>query len=344
LRIEHPGGWFHVTGRGNEQRAIYRDNRDREHFCELLSETVARFRVRLHAFVLMDNHYHLIIELTESNLSRAIQWLNVSYSVWFNRRHQRSGHLFQGRFKSVVVDPSQWGLALSRYVHLNPARVDRLGLGKIQRRQARDGVSTKPDPDLVRERILQLRQYRWSSYPAYAGFGKCPEWLEREAILRLGGAGQDQSTHRYRQYVEQAAREGLEESPWEHLTEQVVLGTKEFVSSLRKHAGGNAREQSGSRRLSVARPTLEEVIAAVEPVKQEKWTAFRDRYGDSGRDLVLYLGRRGCGLKLRELADYAGMDYSAVSTAIRVFEKRLQASEPGQKQLQQACKYSNIKM
>jgi putative transposase len=117
LRIERAGGWYHVTSRGNERRAIYRDDRDRVHCCELLAETVARFGVRLHAYVLMDNHYHLVIELTEANLSRAIQWLNVSHSVWFNRRWRRSGHLFQGRFKSVVVNPQEWALELSRYVH-----------------------------------------------------------------------------------------------------------------------------------------------------------------------------------------------------------------------------------
>src|SRR5689334_14813003 len=123
LRIEHLGGWYHITGRGNERRAIYRENRDREHFCELLAELTRCFALRLHAYVLMDNHYHLMVELQELNLSRAIQWLNVSYSVWFNRRYGRSGHLFQGRFKSVIVNPEEWGLELSRYLHLNPVRV-----------------------------------------------------------------------------------------------------------------------------------------------------------------------------------------------------------------------------
>jgi len=93
LRIERMGAWYHVTGRGNERRAIFRDDRDREHFCQLLAEMVERFGIRLHAFVLMDNHYHLILELTELNLSRAGQWLNGSYSTWFNRCHRRCGHL-----------------------------------------------------------------------------------------------------------------------------------------------------------------------------------------------------------------------------------------------------------
>ena len=141
LRIERASGWYHVTARGNERRPIYRDERDRGRFCELLGEMVSRFQVRLHCFVLMDNHYHLVVELQEPNLSRAMQWLNVSYSVWFNLRHGRSGHLFQGRFKSVVVSREEWALELSRYVHLNPVRVGKLGLSESERKRIRRGVS-----------------------------------------------------------------------------------------------------------------------------------------------------------------------------------------------------------
>ena len=94
LRIELPGGWYHITSRGNERRPIYRSDRDREHFREQLAEMSRRFGVRLLAYVLMDNHYHLMLELVQANLSRAVQWLNVSYSIWFNLRHRRSGHSF----------------------------------------------------------------------------------------------------------------------------------------------------------------------------------------------------------------------------------------------------------
>src|SRR5213594_3117448 len=103
LRIERIGCWYHLTARGNERRDIFRDDKDRRHFLELLEEVVSMFAVRLHAYVLMSNHYHLLVEITEANLSRAIHWLNVSYTVWFNRRHGRSGHFFEGRFKSVLV-------------------------------------------------------------------------------------------------------------------------------------------------------------------------------------------------------------------------------------------------
>jgi len=213
LRIEKEGGWYHVTARGNERKPIYRDDRDRQHFLEIIEEMVGRFRVRLHSFVLMDNHYHLFLELTEANLSRAAQWLNVSYSVWFNRRHRRSGHLFQGRFKSVAVSPEEWALALSRYLHLNPIRMKRLGLGKQERQAQRVGLSPAPSAARVRERMALLRQYRWSSYRAYAGFCRPPTWLACETVLDLGGGRKSEQRRRYREYVEAAVREGWGKTP-----------------------------------------------------------------------------------------------------------------------------------
>src|SRR5271157_1922938 len=137
LRIERPGGRYHVTARGNEQKPIYRTDGDREHCLRLLGEMSERFGVRVHAYTLMDNHYHLMVETPEANLSRAMQWLNVSYSVWFNRRHERGGHLFQGRFGAVVVEEDAGWQEVARYVHLNPVRIAGLGLDKRARAASR---------------------------------------------------------------------------------------------------------------------------------------------------------------------------------------------------------------
>src|SRR5437667_6359764 len=113
-------------------------------FVELLAHWQERFRLRLHAYVLMPNHYHLLLQTRELNLSRAMQWLNVSYSVWFNRRHDWAGHLFQGRFKAIIVEPESWGLELSRYLHLNPVRSGRFGMDKNARKRQRDGLDAAP--------------------------------------------------------------------------------------------------------------------------------------------------------------------------------------------------------
>src|SRR5580704_2469249 len=117
LRVDVVGGWYHVTARGNERRAIFRDDTDRRRFLDLMAEWVERFGLRLHAFVLMDNHYHLLVETPRANLSIAMQWLGVSYTVWFNQRHRRAGHLFQGRFKAILLEESA-AVEISRYLHL----------------------------------------------------------------------------------------------------------------------------------------------------------------------------------------------------------------------------------
>ena len=130
LRINIPGGWYHITSRGNERRAIFRTADDRVEFLNRLAETVDRFSCFLYAYVLMENHFHLEMETREGDLSRAMQWLSGGYSAWFNQRHHRSGHLFHARFHSVILQPEEAALDVSRYLHLNPIRVRGYGLSK----------------------------------------------------------------------------------------------------------------------------------------------------------------------------------------------------------------------
>ena len=283
--------------------------------------------------------------MREANLSRAGQWLNGNYSIWFNRRHERSGHFFQGRFKSVVVSRDEWALALSRYLHLNPVRIRTLGLGKRDRQAQRVGLSPAPDAAQLRERIARLRQYTWSSYRAYIGLARPPQGLDCEAVLGLGGGAKVEQRRHYREYVENAVREGLEKSPWETLKEQVVLGSAEFLNALRKHVRGDEQEQRGARRLVEKRLGLKAVIAAVEQVKREKWDEFRDRHGDRGRDMVLYLGRRVCGMKLAELAEAVGLrNYAVVGTNARRYEQGLQRDRTEQVRMREVTQLLNCKM
>jgi hypothetical protein len=169
----------------------------------------------------------------------------------------------------------------------------------------------------VRERVQALRRYRWSSYRAYTGSAPVPSWLTTSAVLALGGKGKD-PRDRYREYCEAAIREGRRASPWEEVVGQAVLGTERFVA--RVAAGLGARE--AGRRWG-KRPTLDQAIAAVERVRGERWAEFRDRHGDAGRDLVLYLGRKGCGLGYRALSEQAQIQYVSAATAVRRFAARL---------------------
>jgi REP element-mobilizing transposase RayT len=322
LRIELAGGWYHVTARGNEQRPIYRDERDRRHFLELLPGWLERFRARLHCYVLMDNHYHLLLETLEANLSSAMHWFNTAYTVWFNRRHRRVGHLFQGRFKGVIVEPQAWGLSLSRYLHLNPARTRRFKLDKAARRAQRQGLSDAPEREVIQARLKQLREYRWSSYRAYVGLEKAPLWLQCERVLALGGGRPREQRVRYREYVEKEVREGLPERPWEELVVRLALGSREFVEQLTE-----TPKSAAGKELKAAieqRPDFAAVRKVIEGLKDEPWEQFAERHGDWGRDLALYLGQEVCGLTLPELgAKAGGRSAMAVSMALKRLRKRL---------------------
>jgi putative transposase len=336
LRIDLVGGWYHVTARGNERRAIFRDDKDRTRFLELLSEWAPRFGVRLHAYVLLDNHYHLLVQTPLANLSDSMQWLGGSYTVWFNRRHRRVGHLFQGRFKAILLDASAAG-EVSRYVHLNPVRVRGLGLDKTAQLRSRRGLQEKPDSSSIQERLRRLRQHRWSSYRAYVGLAQVPAWLTTQDVLEsLGRGTRGEQPRKYREFVEVPIREGVLESPWERVEAGMLLGTAEFVRRCRNLARGNSREQPQLKQLR-ERPGLPALIRAVERVKGEPWERFRDRYGDWGRDMVVYLGRHHGGLRLRELAVVTGgLDYGSVAMASKRFGKRLLVNRSLRQQYERA--------
>ncbi len=334
-----------MTSRGNERRAIYRDDQDRRHFLELLAELPERFRVRVHGYMLMDNHYHLQLETPDANLSRAVQWLNVSYSVWFNRRHRRSGHLFQGRFKAVVTDTENWVLEVSRYLHLNPIRIGVHGLDKAAQQRSRAGLIDKPRADEVRRRIATLRQYRWSSYRAYVGLEKEPAGLTCGNVRqRVGGRTAKDQKESYRQFVENVLREGLPECPWERLEAGMILGSRAFVDMLSKHLRADVREQPEAKALRPA-VNFESIKKAVERLKGEKWEEFRDRHGDWGRDLALYLARKRGGMKLKELGEaVGGMDYASVSATVKRFERRAQRERSVAKAVVHTQELLNAKM
>src|SRR5215204_6346156 len=267
LRVERPNGRYHVTARGHERKAIYRDERDRAHFLELLAESTERYGVKVHAYVLMDNHFHLLLETPEANLSRAMQWLNVSYTVWFNRRHQRAGHLLQGRFKAILVEDDAGWQELARYVHLNPVRVAVFGLDKRSRSASRQGVVVAPTPEMIATRLAILRDWRWSSYRAYAGHCSKPPWLTAEPLSRLcGGRSESERRAALRQYTESALQQGKMEPPWSRVLGGMVLGSEAFLKMVRHELKGNRREQPALKRFEM-RAAWDQIIVALEKVK-----------------------------------------------------------------------------
>jgi len=287
LRVQFKNGWYHVTSRGNQRQRIYLDDGDRRHFLELLAEMSERHAVEVHAYVLMDNHYHLLVRTPQANLSAAIQWLNVAYSIWWNRRHDRAGHLFQGRFKAVVIESGQWVLECSLYLHLNPVAVAALALSKEQKRAEAQGVGRAPE-SVRAERVERLRSYRWSSFRASAGYGLSPEWLRTEELLRRSGGQKG-----YRRLAEAKAGRGLNESLWSQVKWGLALGGTGFAEKVRAQLNVG-RESTGRRALRV-RQRWCDVVRAVERARGQAWEDLASRHGDPALAMALYVARRTTG-------------------------------------------------
>jgi putative transposase len=233
LRLEFPGAIYHVTARGNAQAAIFLDDEDRQLFLDVLTECVERFRWLCHAYCLMDNHYHLLIETPEGNLSAGMRQLNGIYTQRFNRRHGRIGHVFQGRFKAILVERQSYLLELCRYVVLNPVRA----------RMVEDPA-----------------QYPWSSYPAMTGAASVPQWLHTNWLLGQFGSNRASGVHKYVQFVAEGRSSS---SPWTALRGQVLLGTERFVESLLPllASKGDLKEFPKAQRL-LHRPELRAIFPA----------------------------------------------------------------------------------
>ena len=160
-------GRFGVTGvmnRGHRGSTLFHDDTDRGRFLGIVAEVPERFGLELHAFVLMDNHYHLLLRTGEANLSQAVRWLNLSYAVKFNWAHRYRGTVFEGRFKGVLIQDESRVSEVARYLHLNPVRVGGLGLSKSDQRRAKVLGCENPGRELIQRRLKVLREYRWSSW------------------------------------------------------------------------------------------------------------------------------------------------------------------------------------
>ena len=321
--MNSPDGWYHVMHRGIERRRIFLDDRDRAHFLELLAEMPPRFRFVIHAFVLMGNHYHAIVQTPDANLSQGMHWLHLSYSAWFNARHDRVGPLFQGRFKSVPVEDGAWAYELSFYLHLNPLQIAAFGLDKRGKELEKLGWRT-PTREEVTGRLRRLRSYQWSSYRVYSNYCGTPGWLHTGTLLKQTGARAIPDQARvYRGEVKERLSRGVEASVLERLRDGLAVGSEAFCARVRDLAGEPGREVSGKRALR-RRIEFEEVRECVERVRGEEFTVFAKRRGDWAKPMVMWLARRFCGLTLREIGqEMEGMDYAAVSVALKRWEARL---------------------
>jgi REP element-mobilizing transposase RayT len=202
LRLEFPGGLYHVTSRGDRRENIYLNDVDRYKWLELFSQVCQRFNWKCYAYCLMSNHYHIVVETVEGNLSKGMRQLNGVYTQHFNRNHQRIGHVFQGRYKGIIVDKDSYLLELSRYVVLNP----------------------------IRARLVKdVSKWPWSSYKAMIGEQSIPEWLETGWLLNRFSVQRKRAIAKYKDFIR--AGVGLP-SLWTELSQQIYLGDEGFIKQM----------------------------------------------------------------------------------------------------------------
>ncbi len=265
LRVEYEGAVYHVTSRGNARKQIYKDDKDRTAFLDILQQVNKRYNWICHAYCLMNNHYHLIIETPDGNLSQGMRQLNGVYTQAFNKRHRRVGHVYQGRYKAILIQKESHLLEVCRYVVLNPSRA------KLVEKPA---------------------DWRWSSYSATTGRGKPYPCLTTDWVLGQFSRKRKQAEKAYREFVHAGIGE---KDIWKDLKGQSILGEDGFVESLLDYVKGYKDIQEiPKRQRYIDRPSLKEIFRKKELTDRKRRNASImeaiEKSGYSQREVARYLG------------------------------------------------------
>jgi REP element-mobilizing transposase RayT len=301
-RIEYEGALYHLFSRGNQGNAIFTDNRDRKMFLDTVGEMAERFDAEVFAYVLMSNHYHLLLRTPHANIKKAMHWFGTTYTQRHNTRHSRSGHLFQGRYKSILVQNDAYLLQLSCYIHRNPLRA-----GAVKR----------------------LADHRWSSYLTYGYGRKGPDWLSTDLILSQF-KGPDKRRG-YREKVQKYAKE--EKRLLEDLRHGLIWGSQQFAEKIRKQHLPSKLDSSLPHQTQLAKPfdpaaKLQSAQRLLECDVQRFVRTERVRgSGKEKRDLLVYWVWNAGGLSNAQIGRLFGISYSAVSHAVKSIKSKIQQDE-----------------
>ena len=283
LRLEFPGALYHITSRGNARQEIFLSDDDRTSFLNLLGREVKQQRWNCYAYCLMSNHYHIMIETPEGNLVLGMRRLNGAYSQEFNRRHGRVGHLFQGRYKSIIVDRESYLLELCRYVVLNPVRA---------------GIVEQPG------------DWRWSSYLATIGETEKSDWLETNWILGQFSRAKKRAEEAYKRFVADGVGGP---SPWRDLQGQIWLGEKAFLEKMERIIERENLEEVPLAQTIPSRPTRAAIFESVAKEFAITVEGLVERGDQDAYRAAVYLLRRVVNLSLKAVAGIFGVSPSRVS-------------------------------
>jgi putative transposase len=291
-RVEFPGALYHVIVRGNERKAVFRDDADREHYLMRLAHYRERFEFRLIAYCLMTNHVHLALETGEVPLSRVIHGLQFSYTQAFNRRHQRSGHLFQGRYKAFLVDADRYFLALLRYIHHNPLEA---GLTK------------------------RAEDYAWSSDRFYRR-GRAPDWLDLDRGYFLMGARRAVGARRYREFIGEEEPQRYDEIS---SLAQTFKGDEVFTAEVLKKVEVPELIRRSLRIEQVARAVADDLGLDLPSLR----TPSRRAEASRARAMTAYLGKLCGRIPYSKTAAFFNRDGSSIAKDVFTFDQVLRHSK-----------------
>ena len=294
LRLEYPGALYHVTSRGHERGPIFRDTSDRRYFLTLLASVVSDQAWLLHSYCLMGNHYHLLVETARATLSRGMHSLNARYSQYFNQQHERAGHVFEGRFKAIVVQKQAHLLELHRYIVLNPVRA-----GMVQR----------------------PGDWPWSNYRATSGAIAYPSWLDVGSTLALFSSFGSGAAGAYVRFVADGMRESG--SPLDNVRRQIYLGDRRFLEEMSERT----KKESSSREIPVSQRTP--VVFEVDEIRKlvcREWRVEPDdlvgREAGDAKLAAIYLSRKLCGKSAREIGDAFGIKRGRVTNVMVEIQRK----------------------
>jgi REP element-mobilizing transposase RayT len=289
LRINYPGAFYHVAARGNARKHVFKSKRDRKKFYEYLESATQRYDAVIHAFCLMDNHYHLLIETPSGNLPQIMRHINGAYTTYFNMKRERSGHLFQGRYQAILVEINEYAQELSRYIHLNPVRA---------------------------KMVKTPEEYEWSSYSFYIGKKKPPEWLYRDFILGSFGNRLSIAQKGYRNFVNSLTNEKYD-SPLDEVVSSTLLGSPGFITSIKDNFLSDKKPDKNLPALKnlIEKPAIQDIFDEVESLLGEQPTV--------ARNAKMFLCRKYTGEKLKDIGTHFGVGESGVSQVSRRFADKI---------------------
>lgn len=307
LRIEYPGAFYHVTSRGNEQKDIFKSEADREKFLTYLDSAAERYGAVFHAYCLMSNHYHLMIETPEGNLSRIMKHINNSYTNYFNIKRKRAGHLLQGRYKAILIEADAYAAELSRYIHLNPVRA---------------------------KMVSSPEEYKWSSYRFYSE-GEAPSWLSTGFVLGYFGTEPEEQSRSYRTYIMEAIGK-KHVDPLAGSVASTILGSDDFVRDIKEKylEGRNSERDIPALRELIPKPDILMIKGAAEE-------SF-PKDGRLARAAGIYLCHRFSGAKLQDIGDLYGISQSGVTQASKRFEEVMKNDSALEKRVLEIARKSNL--